>query len=307
MATTTTSYVWSTFDLDSALAGTLVGIQQLNPSDLSKTGKLMRETSFKATPYKVIIDGYPIWVNENGLVKVCSANPDLVNNVYLKMVTATIATTQGTRAITRSSGGTEDVVTVTTFEPRDQFAIQAMSALMAKLDHPENYDDAGILQVCQASYRWAKGMLQAAADARADDPTPSPVPSTVEVGETELNSVSEKLLYNMTQYMKTMVENGLPIVGSSDEGALPAIIKLDENSKIAEITEITEANVTIDGTPNVTVTNANWATSQQLTSAKNEIINEMPSGSFPSDYAKQDTLLGVASTVDDIAAAVVPE
>lgn len=36
------TYTWSTFDLDSALSGTLVGFQQTDSYDLSCTGNLCR-------------------------------------------------------------------------------------------------------------------------------------------------------------------------------------------------------------------------------------------------------------------------
>lgn len=203
MSVERTTYTWSEFDLDAALAGMLVGFKNSDidggshdTANLDYTGKLMRDTSNTGTPYKITIGGIPMWVNSSGVVKIC-ANSTFANKT-LYIITAEISQSVGTsQPLTKADEGYEDVITISSLEPRDQFAMHTLNTLLAKLDHPETFDDASIMQICAAAYRWANGMMQAAADVRkaivASGGTPS---STLDVDTSELTN-SEKLLYNI--------------------------------------------------------------------------------------------------------------
>lgn len=169
----TAKYKWYTFDRNVAVEGTLVGFRQSDDNDLSQTGRLfVNVTDDKYyDSYKVVILGYTLWIDDTGAVtKVFPSDGTFSLGDTLMMVVCEMETTYGTKqAITRSvSDDSEDVATLTTMEPRDQFALAALQSILRGLDHPESYGDASILFVCQSAYRWAQGMMIAAADARAE-------------------------------------------------------------------------------------------------------------------------------------------
>lgn len=167
----TATYTWSDFNTDIACNGMRVGFQQTESSDLSMTGILIPDKTFSLASHKAVINGRSLWINNFG--QVVEAVPDApVTFVgrYVKMVTCEMATSYGTsQAITRGVGNdAEKVATLSSMEPRDQFALCAMQAIMHSLDEPQNLDDANILFYCRAAYRWAQGMMIASADARAE-------------------------------------------------------------------------------------------------------------------------------------------
>ena len=171
-----TSYTWSAFSLTKALSGTLIGLK-VNSSgaavdasadsfvsyNLKKTGKLVQVNS-QYSSYMAILDGDTVYVDSSGEIKYCFSDSTLIGK-KLCCVTAILEVSMGISTNTTRAGTTSEV-NLASLEPRDQFAMQAMLGLMRHLDHPENFDDANILSVCSAAYRWAQGMLQAAADSR---------------------------------------------------------------------------------------------------------------------------------------------
>ena len=62
------TYNWTTFNLQDALSGTLVGFRQTNAYDLSKTGVFERNMN-KVPNYKVVIGGVVLGVNKEGVVE----------------------------------------------------------------------------------------------------------------------------------------------------------------------------------------------------------------------------------------------
>lgn len=234
------TYNWITFNLSDALAGTLVGFPVENKDyDLSNTGTL----TGPGPVYTVKIGGYTLKVLGDGSVnKVTPSNASWLNQT-LQMVTADMGDTGAVGgAITRSSGssgtGHDDVAILTNIEPRDQFAVQVLNAMLIHADHPEAFDDAKMLSYSRAAYRWAQAMMIAAADSReGQSTTPS---TTVDVNSGDLQSNTEKLLYNIGEYMK----NGITIKGTTATGTVPVQTKITEMP-----------NVTLNGTPSVTVSN----------------------------------------------------
>lgn len=282
-----TTYTWSKFDLEAAKAGTVVGIPSYeygvpNLSDSEdigkKTGRLTDESVIRYTPYSAVINGKKLWVNENGEVIYCDDTTYI--GKFLYMCTATLVSTSGSKQPTTrapsANDGVKDTVALASLEIRDTFAIYALQGLMRHCeDNPIYYDDANILSVCAASYRWAQGMMQAAADARAlikssdegvDEGTDDEAPR-YEVNVTE-GTNTEKLLSNLisavddlTTQTKKLREDGLMVSGSTKSDTA---IKVEANTKVTEM-------------PNVRIDNADWATSQELSAAKSDIIASMPS------------------------------
>lgn len=205
------TYNWTLFNLDDALAGTLVGFAVTGKAyDLSYTGTLTR----KGAAYEVKFAGYTLKVQYDGKVtEVAPANASWLNQT-LQMVTTTMGDTGAVGGnITRSSGssgtGYNDVAVLTNIEPRDQFAVNVLNAMLIHADHPESFNDARCLMYSRAAYRWAQAMMIAAADSReGQSTTPS---QAVDINSGDLQSNTEKLLFNMSEYLRTgVVVTGTP-------------------------------------------------------------------------------------------------
>lgn len=233
------TYTWSTFKISEALAGALVGFQQTETYDLSKTGTIINEG--KSGQYKIIIDGITMVVDMTGVV--LSTNP--VSN-YVGMSLKIVKTEMGDNgsvgssvARTRGSSGEGHNATavLSTIEPRDHFAMNVLNAMLVHMDKPETKDDATMLMFSRSAYKWAQAMMIAAADSREGQST---TPSTaVDVKSGDLQSNTEKLLYNISKAM----ENGI-------------VVRAEDTLTVqAEITDMPD--ITFDGTPSVNVANMN--------------------------------------------------
>ena len=272
---------FSNFNLQDALAGQLVGFQNgSDTNDLSLTGKLQEPGPL----YKLVIGGFTLKVNSSGTVVESRPSGFHVGET-LNMVTATMdpSLDYGTSYPTRhEQTGRVTNVNVTQMEPRDEFAVAALKILMSKLENPEMADDATILSYTQSAYRWAKGMMDSAIQARiSDKQNEEETPSTqekdkVEVDTSSLSTTLEKVLYNIQVTLentkiqnKEVYEKGLPIINAIKtvggvEQTVPVITKLDPASEINEVKKVTQLPnitigqmpaVTISGTPNVNVVN----------------------------------------------------
>jgi len=211
-----TTYQWKTFDLEEAKAGAVIGFPKMENGspDLTdsenigeKTGKLQTEAVIRYTPYSTIINGKRLWPNESGEIVYCD-DPAMIGK-QLYICTVNLVSTKGTRqATTRSAGAAYNEVSVlSSLEIRDTFAMYALQGLLKHCDQPQYFDDANIMVVCSAAYRWAQGMMQASADARAlvakesgddpgeeDEPASGQTRTAVDVSD---GTTTEKLLQNL--------------------------------------------------------------------------------------------------------------
>ena len=217
----------------------------------------------KIGPYKYVVDA------DGYVISTTPVSRERVGDL-MQVVTADIGNDVGTKVERddQQIPGHENYSHILSLEARDHFAIAALSMIMRNIDAPEQLDDANILLFSQAAYRWARGMMQAAADSREGDSTSQGSGTeTVEVSPGDLQSNTEKILYNISQFMKQASEDGLPVVGpGSGEGDIvPILTKLHEGSVICEVTKVKEVetvgeievmpDVVISGTPDVRVTN----------------------------------------------------
>lgn len=123
--------------------------------------------------------------------------------------------------VTRSGGtitGTEDyelsdsLTLIDSLQARDQFAMQALRAILGHIDDPSVLGDNEINYYCEASYKWAAYMMRSAADARG-----SYSAGTATIDVTNLESNTEILLNNLIQ---ELAKNDTNItVGSQQVGA----------------------------------------------------------------------------------------
>jgi len=220
------TYNWTTFNLQDALSGTLVGFRQTNEYDLSKTGVFERYDAEGYPPYRVMMDGLTLRLNKEGVVLMSQPTSAYIGQT-LQMVRAEMGQYGAVgRSLTRSSGssgeGHNNVAVLANIEPRDQFAVQVLNAILIHTDHPESFDDAKCLMYSRAAYRWAQAMMIAAADSRDGESTTQS--TAVDVNSGDLQSNTEKLLYNIGQYLK----EGVSIKGSTEFGASPVQTRILE-------------------------------------------------------------------------------
>ena len=228
------TYTWSTFNISDALNGALVGVGgSTTPDDISKVaGSLVRTD--KVTGYKVVINGKTAYLDNTGKVVQSVPSGAFTVNQQMYIATATIQETVGT-TITRSEGAEQDYdanVSLTSMEPRDTFAIQILSAMLVHAGNPETFDDATISMYSRAAYRWAYGMMEAAANTRHGQAlTPS---TNITVNTNDLQSNTEKLLYNMSKSL----EQGIVVKGTNALGSEPV------HTKITSMPDVTIDGVT---------------------------------------------------------------
>lgn len=315
---------WSTFNLDEALAGSLVGYPpegDTSSVDYSVSGKLHGPGPI----YKLYINGKLIKTDATGKVKQ-SAVSEVTVDSYLMMVTPSLdsSTAVGVRSRGRTDpnppqGATAtNEVNLTVMQPRDHFAIAALKVLMERQEHPESTDDGTILALSQSAYRWAHGMVEAAYDARYGKyeypVTPGEI-DEIEVDTDSIESNTDKILYNISQYLKHAAEKGLPVLNAEEEVteggqtitrkvAIETVV--NDVKKVANCTDLatllstngikvaampTTTHVTIDGTPNVAISgtpNVNVANSPSVS------VSNMPSSidvdNFPATQAVSGTV-----------------
>lgn len=163
---------WKTLDIDDALTGKRVGFKNTSDySDISETGVIesvgfKMEEGVKVTVYTTRIGKYTITFKANGTIVSCNPANAEISEKTISMVDTNITKTLGTK-LKPSDGTDEDIVDLSKMQPRDEFAIRVLNALIDKIDKPEQQDDGNILYTCRAAYRWANGMMAAAAEARS--------------------------------------------------------------------------------------------------------------------------------------------
>lgn len=230
------TYTWDDFNLNDALNGMLVGFPIPNSEyDLTQTGILVKDEKITNPPYWVSICGVMLRVNSKG--KVLSSVPS--SNEYigkeLKMVTLNMGENGSIGGdVTRSSGsggaeGYSEVVNLTAVEPRDQFAINILTALINKAQSPETFSDATMMHYSRLAYRFAQAMMIAAADSRYG--TYEGGGGEAQRSEVDVTSGSntEKLLDNITKSVddltKQLKSNQTEITKIST--ALSGTLKID--------------------------------------------------------------------------------
>lgn len=231
-----TTYNWKNFDLNEALNGTLVGFKNLDsPYDLTQTGILVKDEKVTNPPYWVSICGVILRVNSKGKVLSSVPSSDDYINKTLQMVTLNMGEDEAIGGnVTRSSGsggaeGYTGVVNLTAVEPRDQFAINILTALINKAQSPETFSDATMMHYSRLAYRFAQAMMIAAADSRYG--TYDGGGGEAQRSEVDVTSGSntEKLLDNITKSVddltKQLKQNQTEITKIST--ALGGTLKID--------------------------------------------------------------------------------
>lgn len=231
------TYNWNTFNLDDAEAGALVGIQVGAEYDLTYTGHIYKLTRFvgEGGYFLVKMNGYVAEADLNGRITKCTPSNADLEGITLQIVTTDMGDNAAVgSAVTRSSGssgsGRSSTAVLSTMEPRDHFAMNALNAMLTHTEHPETLDDATCLMYSLAAYRWAQAMMIAAADSREGTSTSQGGTTQEEVNAKDLQSNTEKILYNMNESLKDIRKQMEEVVKVSIDGA-PEVDEPDSPSE----------------------------------------------------------------------------
>lgn len=274
------TYTWKSFNLSDALNGALVGMPTGAPqpggtssediTDISKVAGNLSKTDVNSR-YKLVINGKTAVLDAEGTVVSSIPSGSYTQGTQMYIATAVITSTVGT-TVTRSEGSEteyDDQVTLSVMEPRDEFAIRILSSMLVHAGKPETFDDANIRMFSNAAYRWAQGMMDAAANTRHGHSS-GQSQDMITINSNDMQSNTEKLLYNIAvaldktgiavrnvegnQHVKVPFEldikkvagqaiyKGVPIVGdgTTSTTTAPVLTKLHQDSEIKKLAEVTE-------------------------------------------------------------------
>lgn len=130
-------------------------------------------------------------------------------------------------------------MTITSMEPRDHFAIRVLQTMLRNVDHPEAIDDASMLMYSYAAYKWAQAMVLAMADSRNTDAESGGGEPSGSVNPDDLQTNTDKLLYDMSQLLK----EGVAIKGSGENADPPVRIEgqaMDVNETIHIVASVVD-------------------------------------------------------------------
>ena len=149
---------------------------------------------------------------------------------------------RGTTASRGDAEGGTEIISIDNIQPREQFALAAMQTILNNLDTPIlGIDNFKIVRVCDLSFKIAQQMMSTAAKYRAA--TKSEPEESIDIDKNSITNVSDKILYNIQEYMKVMKDNSTNI---KDNG-----IKIQGNPEVTVVNSSLDVNVV--NTPTVKV------------------------------------------------------
>ena len=240
----TTSITLTDFNLQKALNGHTIA--------LSKNGATISKIIYNFK--KTTASGYT-GNDETGQNYFFDANGrcTLSEEGNLKLVTAEVSKTSGTVGV---RGEYKEEITVDILQPREQFAMTAMQGILNKMPCSIlELDEATCLLIAQKSFIIAQYMINTAAEYRAATQSSTP-PDQVTIDSNTLNSVSDKILYNIWQATKGQNDQLLEKLNNTNinlSNINTSIINGNNGTQQVSITNIPSVNV--NNTPNVVVSN----------------------------------------------------
>lgn len=109
-------------------------------------------------------------------------------------------------SITRSGGGTgqSNTVSLNTMSPKDYFACEALNSIIQRINNPLAIDDGMISVIAAKAYKIAQAMAIEAYNSRENDAASSGGAGYVSVDNTDLQTNTEKILYNLNESLKAI-------------------------------------------------------------------------------------------------------
>ena len=268
------------FSLDEALNGASIGwaVDGNMNNGLDRVAYNFRKGG---AGYKYTVNTLTYECNSSGV----PFDGDMSKRLY--MVVAELEETRGTAA-SRGEGDSKEEVSIDALQPREQFAMEAMRAIIGSFEDPLHVDTNTVISIADKSFEFAQAMMTKAAEIRAEKKT-GDVEQKLDIDSANLTSVTEKILYNMQltldEFKKCIKEEkiqltidelkkclkdeklhievkneNLPVVVKDVEKDVPVALKTVEgdvpvniNSTAGELP--VTGSVSVDGNVDVTVTN----------------------------------------------------
>lgn len=256
----TTNITLKPFNLEKALNGHTIA--------LSTNGETIDKIIYNFK--KTLASGY-VGNDESGKLYYFNAEGKSTESTgsALKLVIAQVYETSGTVGV---RGENKEEITIDILQPREQFAISAMQGILNKMPCSIlEIDEATCLLIAQKSFVIAQYMINTAAEYRATTKDIIP-PDQVNIDSNTLNSVSDKILYNIWQATKgqnTQLLERLDITNTNLSNINTSIENGNNGTQKVNITNTASVNVTnnpsvyianqpvsVTGSVNANVTNA---------------------------------------------------
>lgn len=182
-------------------------------------------------------DNKKYYFNSNGLC----ADGDLLHSLY-RLEEEINTDERGTVASRGDAAGGTEEISIDNIQPREQFALAAMQTILNNLDTPIlGIDNFKIVKVCDLSFKIAQQMMSTAAKYRAAIKTEPE--ESIDIDKNSITNISDKILYNIQEYIKVMKDNSTSIKNSG--------IKIQDIPEVAVTNSSLDVNVV--NTPTVKV------------------------------------------------------
>ena len=227
------------FNIEEALNGASIGFVKITEVD-QYIIDFKRSNTGKASSEYVGIgqdDNKKYYFNSNGLC----ADGDLLHSLY-RLEEEINTDERGTVASRGDAAGGTEEISIDNIQPREQFALAAMQTILNNLDTPIlGIDNFKIVRVCDLSFKIAQQMMSTAAKYRAA--TKTEPEESIDIDKNSITNVSDKILYNIQEYIKIMKDNSTSIKNSG--------IKIQDIPEVAVTNSSLDVNVV--NTPTVKV------------------------------------------------------
>lgn len=167
----------------------------------------------------------------------------------LFMIEAEMEETRGTVA-SRVEGDTVKDISIDTLQPREQFAMEAMKALIGTMEDPLHCTTYTVEEVVGKSFEFAQAMMTKSAQVREDTKTDTGE-GKLEVDSANITSVTDKILFNIQTALeeknKFLKEQKVQIDVKNE--TLPVVIKdVEKDMPVALKSVVGDVPVMINGT-----------------------------------------------------------
>lgn len=227
------------FNIEEALNGASIGFVKITEVD-QYIIDFKRSNTGKASSEYVGIgqdDNKKYYFNSNGLC----ADGDLLHSLY-RLEEEINTDERGTVASRGDAAGGTEEISIDNIQPREQFALAAMQTILNNLDTPIlGIDNFKIVRVCDLSFKIAQQMMSTAAKYRAA--TKTEPEESIDIDKNSITNISDKILYNIQEYIKVMKDNSTSIKNSG--------IKIQDIPEVAVTNPSLDVNVV--NTPTVKV------------------------------------------------------
>ena len=189
MAKITLKDFWNVEALNGATVGWAID------GDMSK-GLYKAAYNFRESPsgFQYTVDSVTYQCNYAGV----SLDGDPLKRLFL--VVAEMEETRGTVA-SRGEGDAKEEISIDVLQPREQFAMQAMRAIIGAMEDPLHCNTYVVEEVAQKSFEFAQAMMTKAAAVRAET-RENPEQEKIEIDTQNVTSTTDKILYNIQAYLQ---------------------------------------------------------------------------------------------------------